>query len=65
MKPKQAKKRVAIDVGGTFTDCLVLDEKGELTKFKASTTPQDPSDGFMHAHRVLATLGKYMRDCCC
>ncbi|OGA01637.1 MAG: hypothetical protein A3I00_06180, partial [Betaproteobacteria bacterium RIFCSPLOWO2_02_FULL_64_12] len=49
MKPKQAKKRVAIDVGGTFTDCLVLDEKGELTKFKASTTPQDPSDGFMHA----------------
>lgn len=46
---KQAKKRVAIDVGGTFTDCLVLDERGELTKFKASTTPTDPSDGFMEA----------------
>ena len=49
MERKQSKKRVAIDVGGTFTDCLVLDERGELTKFKASTTPKDPSDGFMQA----------------
>jgi N-methylhydantoinase A len=47
MEKKHAKKRVAIDVGGTFTDCLVLDERGDLTKFKASTTPSDPSDGFM------------------
>ncbi len=44
---KHARKRVTIDVGGTFTDCLVLDESGELRKFKASTTPNDPSDGFM------------------
>jgi N-methylhydantoinase A len=44
---KQGRKRVTIDVGGTFTDCLVLDETGELRKFKASTTPNDPSEGFM------------------
>ena len=47
MTAKQAKKRVCIDVGGTFTDCLVLDESGQLTKFKAATTPRDPSDGFI------------------
>ena len=39
--------RVAIDVGGTFTDCLVLDQQGGLREFKALTTPQDPSRGLM------------------
>jgi N-methylhydantoinase A len=39
--------RVAIDVGGTFTDCLVLGEDGRLREFKALTTPQDPSRGLM------------------
>ncbi len=46
---RQATKRVCIDVGGTFTDCLVLDESGELTKFKVSTTPKDPSAGFIRS----------------
>ena len=49
MAGKHAKKRVSVDVGGTFTDCLVLDEKGELPKFKVATTPRDPSDGFMNS----------------
>jgi len=39
--------RVCVDVGGTFTDCLVLEEKGELRQFKSPTTPQDPSLGFL------------------
>jgi N-methylhydantoinase A len=39
--------RVAIDIGGTFTDCLVLDGKGGLSEFKALTTPEDPSQGLM------------------
>src|SRR3972149_6601217 len=42
-------KRVCVDVGGTFTDCLVMDQTGLLQKFKASTTPTDPTDGFMNA----------------
>lgn len=42
-------KRVSIDVGGTFTDCLVLDEGGELREFKASTTPADPSVGLVNS----------------
>jgi N-methylhydantoinase A len=42
--------RVTIDVGGTFTDCLVLDENaGVLAQFKAPTTPTDPSIGFIDA----------------
>jgi N-methylhydantoinase A len=48
------KKRVCIDVGGTFTDCLVMDESGLLQKFKASTTPRDPSIGLMDAMRKAA-----------
>jgi predicted NBD/HSP70 family sugar kinase len=48
------KKRVCIDVGGTFTDCLVMDETGLLQKFKAATTPSDPSIGLMDAMKKAA-----------
>ncbi len=48
--------RVCVDVGGTFTDCLVLGEEGELKQFKSPTTPQDPSLGF------LACLEKAAKD---
>ncbi|MCL4181828.1 MAG: hydantoinase/oxoprolinase family protein [Burkholderiaceae bacterium] len=50
----QGKKRVCVDVGGTFTDCLVMDETGVLRQFKASTTPNYPSDGFMNAMQKAA-----------
>ena len=33
--------RVSIDIGGTFTDLTVMDEKGGLSVFKASTTPDN------------------------
>ena len=42
-------KQLTIDVGGTFTDCLVLEESGQLQRFKASTTPDDPTLGFFAA----------------
>jgi N-methylhydantoinase A len=42
-------KQLTIDVGGTFTDCLVLDDAGQLQRFKASTTPDDPTQGFFAA----------------
>lgn len=38
--------RISIDVGGTFTDCLVTDAEGTLHQFKSPTT-SDPSLGFM------------------
>ena len=41
-------KRVCVDIGGTFTDILVLDEvTGQFTLVKSPTTPSDPSDGFL------------------
>jgi N-methylhydantoinase A len=42
---------VSIDVGGTFTDCLVLDPAGAVRAFKTPTTPHLPAEGFM---QVLA-----------
>jgi N-methylhydantoinase A len=42
-------RQVCVDVGGTFTDCLVLDEHGDLRGFKAPTTPGNPTEGFFDA----------------
>jgi len=43
-----------IDIGGTFTDCVVRDEKGRLTIAKALSTPDDSSRGFFDALGVAA-----------
>ncbi len=54
--------RVAIDVGGTFTDCLVLDQRGTLREFKALTTPQDASQGLMEClEKAARSEGKNLR----
>ncbi len=46
-----------VDVGGTFTDLVVLDaETGEVSFAKAPTTPSDPADG------VLAAIAKSTLD---
>ena len=55
--------RVAIDVGGTFTDCLVLDDQGQLSDFKAPTTPEDPSRGLMEClEKAARAEGRPVRD---
>jgi N-methylhydantoinase A len=41
--------RACVDIGGTFTDCVVLDDKGNLTEFKAPSTPTDFSQGVLDA----------------
>jgi N-methylhydantoinase A len=42
--------RIGIDIGGTFTDATLIDEEtGEIHVGKVSTTPRDPSRGFMEA----------------
>lgn len=45
---KPAALRVAIDSGGTFTDCVYL-EHGELRVLKVFSTPQDPALGVLAA----------------
>lgn len=43
-----AKKRLAIDVGGTFTDVLVFNEEtGEIFVTKTSSTPSNPEKGIL------------------
>jgi len=49
--------RLAIDIGGTFTD-LVLDEDGARHTAKVLTTPERPADGLMQGvDRILAQSG--------
>jgi N-methylhydantoinase A len=38
-----------IDIGGTFTDCAIVDESGEITVAKVPSTPDDFSVGFFAA----------------
>jgi len=47
-------KYVCIDVGGTFTDAVVLDESGSLNVFKALTTPADYLEGMIGAAALAA-----------
>jgi N-methylhydantoinase A len=50
--------KTAIDVGGTFTDCLVLDEQGQIHQFKSPTTPEDPALGLINVLRKTAAFFK-------
>ena len=38
---------IGIDIGGTFTDTVVVDDKGRLQQFKTESTPKDPAAGVM------------------
>jgi N-methylhydantoinase A len=45
---------VGIDIGGTCTDCVVVDEQGKVTLGKAFSTPPDFSGGILDAIGVAA-----------
>lgn len=44
-----AKYDVGVDVGGTFTDLVAVDETGNRTVVKVPSTPADPSRGMLDA----------------
>jgi N-methylhydantoinase A len=46
--------RIGVDVGGTFTDCVLRRPDGSLVLEKAPTTPQDQSDGVLAGLTQLA-----------
>lgn len=46
--------KIGIDVGGTFTDFLLVDEEGNHEVFKVLTTPPDPSKGVRHGIEEMA-----------
>jgi N-methylhydantoinase A len=45
--------RVGVDVGGTFTDLVAVDDAGQVFHWKVPTTPEDQSVGVMEALRCL------------
>jgi N-methylhydantoinase A len=48
--------RVAIDTGGTFTDCVYL-EGGEIRVLKVFSTPGDPAVAVLDALRLIGAQG--------
>ena len=46
--------RIGVDVGGTFTDFLVVDGEGRLDFHKTPTTPEDPSLGLLNGLNEIA-----------
>ena len=46
--------RIGIDVGGTFTDVVAIDDAGAVTLAKATSTPQDQSIGVIDGLNRLA-----------
>lgn len=54
MRENVRRVRVGIDVGGTFTDLIALDEaSGALTKLKVPSTPRAPEQGVIDALELL------------
>ncbi len=50
---------LGIDIGGTCTDCVVVDEAGKVTFGKAFSTPPDFSAGILDALEIASrTLGQ-------
>ncbi len=49
---KTAPERVAIDTGGTFTDCVMLRD-GKLVALKVFSTPRDPGQAVLEGLRAL------------
>src|SRR5260221_11120618 len=50
--------RIGIDVGGTCTDLVAVDDFGGATLAKVPSTPEDPSVGVLDGLKLLAdTLG--------
>ncbi len=59
MPPRPQPLRVAIDTGGTFTDCVWIDKAhGHLRLLKVFSTPADPSQAIVEALRKINHQGE-------
>lgn len=56
---------VGTDIGGTFTDMVVVDDRSEVRVFKTPTTPQDRSVGVIEGFKLAAAeLGLSLEQFC-
>src|SRR6187397_1163242 len=68
MQLNGSKYIAGVDIGGTFTDCVVLDETGRITIGKALSTPDDFAQGAIDAiedaarNLGLASAAEILRD---
>ena len=68
MEPNGSKYIAGVDIGGTFTDCVVLEETGRITIGKALSTPDDFAQGAIDAiedaalNLGLASAAEILRD---
>ena len=46
--------RVGVDIGGTFTDLVMVDAKGAVRAFKSPSVPSDPTEGVLSAVKLAA-----------
>jgi N-methylhydantoinase A len=53
--PQNDELRVGVDIGGTFTDCVVLSETGARLTVKSLTTPDNPAQGVIDCLHLVAT----------
>ncbi len=51
-----ARFQIGVDIGGTFTDCVVVDSSQNVTVAKAPSTPDDFSRGFFNALQEAARV---------
>jgi N-methylhydantoinase A len=51
----KAPWRIGVDVGGTFTDIVMVDRTGAIQVGKVPSTPRDPSDGVIDAIETAAS----------
>jgi N-methylhydantoinase A len=57
-KPDREPIRIGIDVGGTFTDVLLLDSKGNQWHVKVRSTPKDSSIGVLEGLQKALELAQ-------
>jgi N-methylhydantoinase A len=54
VKPEMSRYLVGVDIGGTFTDCVAVDESGRVTTAKSPSTPTDFANGMIDAITLAA-----------
>jgi len=60
--------RIGVDIGGTFTDLVIVDQSGGVRAFKVPTDPSDPARGVLAAlerggESFDLTVGEILKRC--